>query len=717
MNSLHWGDESLAIELAWDDASAVGVRSIRSGGAHVAVTDVVPLVEILTVGAGHEPASDRLDHTQIGRSLRYVAHVDESDATRALLRVTQRDAVRGIEATITLESPNGSGCIRAEVEVVNVGRSTAVLRSVTSWSSGFGDLAGGHVEASVDATEPVDSAGPADRSGFESWSLVSGTGEWLGENRWSRRGMREAGIAAIREDLTGHDRRSSLGAVSYGTWSTGGALPVAGIESTEIGAAWLWQIEHNGGWRWEIGENRTGGVFSLSGPTDRDHSFTLALAPGERFTTVPVTVAFASTFTAALENLTGYRRGARLPHLDNERLSVVFNDYMNTLNGDPTTERLLPLVDAAAEVGAEIFCIDAGWYDDSGSWWGSVGEWQPSTVRFPAGLDEVIEHIRSRGMTPGLWLEPEVVGVRSPLVDRLPDEAFLQRFGERVEEHDRYHLDLRHPAVIAHLDAVVDRLVDDFGIGFFKFDYNVNPGAGTDLDADSPGHGLLLHNRAHLAWLDAVLERHPELIIENCSSGAMRMDFAMLSRLQMQSTSDQQDFRLYPPIAAAAPLSMLPEQAASWAYPQPEMTEEEVAFCLVTGLLGRYYLSGYLNRMTPAQRALVREAVAAAKQLRGAISRSTPFWPTGLPNGDGAVSLGLADGQTLYASVWNRGGSEPIRLELPRLRGHDVIVDTVFPRELAEWTTKWNGEEGILTVRAVDAETSARTFRITPSTA
>jgi alpha-galactosidase len=711
MNTLQWGDESLAIELAWNDASAVGVHSIRSGGGHVVMSDIVPLVEIVTVGAGHQPASDRLDHTQIGRSLRYVAHVDEGDATRSRLRVIQRDVERGIEATITLESPSGSGCIRAEVEVANIGRSTMVLRSVTSWSSAFGDTPGGRSEASDGAVEPVD------RSGFESWSLVSGTGEWLGENQWSRRSIREAGLTGIREDLTGHDRRSSLGAASYGTWSTGGSLPVAVIESTLIDGAWIWQIEHNGAWRWEIGENLSGGVFSLSGPTDRDHAFTLALAPGERFSTVPVTVAFAATFATALAQLTGYRRLGRRPHLDNERMSVVFNDYMNTLNGDPTTERLLPLIDAAAEAGAEIFCIDAGWYDDSGSWWGSVGEWRPSTVRFPAGLDEVIEHIRSRGMTPGLWLEPEVVGVHSPLVDRLPDEAFLQRSGERLEEHERFHLDLRHPAVIEHLDAVVDRLVDDFGIGFFKFDYNINPGAGTDLDADSPGHGLLLHNRAHLAWLDAVLERHPELIIENCASGAMRMDFAMLSRLQMQSTSDQQDFRLYPAIAAAAPLSMLPEQAASWAYPQPEMTDEEVAFCLVTGLLGRFYLSGYLNRMTPGQRALVREAVDAAKKLRGAITRSTPFWPTGLPNGNGAVSLGLADGDALYASVWSRGGSEPIRLELPSLRGGDVIVDTVFPRELEEWTTQWNGEEGVLTVRAVDAETSARTFRITPSTA
>ncbi|CAL8976687.1 hypothetical protein TESS_TESS_01150 [Tessaracoccus sp. O5.2] len=37
---------------------------------------------------------------------------------------------------------------------------------------------------------------------------------------------------------------------------------------------------------------------------------------------------------------------------------------MNTLGGDPTTEKLLPLIDAAAGVGAEVFVVDAGWYDD-----------------------------------------------------------------------------------------------------------------------------------------------------------------------------------------------------------------------------------------------------------------------------------------------------------------------------------------------------------------
>ena len=68
---------------------------------------------------------------------------------------------------------------------------------------------------------------------------------------------------------------------------------------------------------------------------------------------------------------------------------------------------------------------------------------------------------------------------------------------------------------------MVDRLVGDYGVGYFKLDYNINPGAGTDQRRDSaPAHGLLDHNRAHLDWLDGVLDRHPDLMLENCASGA-----------------------------------------------------------------------------------------------------------------------------------------------------------------------------------------------------
>lgn len=80
-------------------------------------------------------------------------------------------------------------------------------------------------------------------------------------------------------------------------------------------------------------------------------------------------------------------------------------------------------------------------------------------------------------------------------------------------------------------------------------------GPGTDKGGTSLGQGLLEHQRALLDWLDAVQARHPELLIENCASGAMRMDYAMLSRLHLQSTSDQQHPLLYATITAAASAS------------------------------------------------------------------------------------------------------------------------------------------------------------------
>jgi alpha-galactosidase len=181
----------------------------------------------------------------------------------------------------------------------------------------------------------------------------------------------------------------------------------------------------------------------------------------------------------------------------------------------------------------------------------------------------------------------------------------------------------------------------------------------------------------------------------------------------MQSTSDQQDFTKYPPIAATAPISLLPEQAASWAYPQPGMNEEEVAFCLVTGLLGRFYVSGHLNEMTEAQRRMVAEAISVAKTLREAIATGRAHWPGGLPGWtDPWISLGLTGSGGDLVSVWHRGGASSTELAFPHLTGRDLTVATVFPADLPEWKTAWDSASGILTVQA-DGDLGARTLRLT----
>ena len=177
-------------------------------------------------------------------------------------------------------------------------------------------------------------------------------------------------------------------------------------------------------------------------------------------------------------------------------------------------------------------------------------------------------------------------------------------------------LDFRNPEVIDHANEVIDRLVKEYGVGYIKMDYNIEPGIGTEYQADSFGDGLLQHERAYLKWLDDVFARYPDLVIENCSSGGQRMDYAMLKRYSIQSTSDQENYLNYASISANAPTGLTPEQAAVWSYPLLEGTTEEVVFNMVNAILLRVHQSGHLAQISPERRALVKEGLDYYKTIR-----------------------------------------------------------------------------------------------------
>ncbi|NMM99043.1 alpha-galactosidase [Bifidobacterium olomucense] len=699
MGTFTWGNDALALTFEIPDDGPAAVADLRAADLDVRFNHRMPLTEILATGTGHWLANDRLVHTDLGRALRYVSHQESADRHVSRLDITLAEAALGLTVTVHYELPQGVPMFRTWVTVANTGDpadaaspvlgadDAIVLESVTSLVSAFGAPAGKSADC-------------------DAWRLLECENEWLGEGRWHVTSTSDL-FPRLAQQMTGHNPRGAHSVVNTGTWSTGRHTPLALLESKTLGLTWLFQIEHNAAWRWEIGRDTEDGYLALSGPTDVDHDWAKRLAPGESFDTVPASATIAPDFEDAIANVTAYRRTMRLEKADNAHPRVIFNDYMNTINGDPTTDKLLPLVKGAAESGIEIFCIDAGWYDDTGDWWPSVGEWLPSKKRFPGGITEVIDAIRGAGMIAGLWLEPEVIGVKSPMAKSLPETAFFHRHGRRVVEQERYLLDLRDPAARKHLDDTVDRLVNDYGVGYFKFDYNVSPDAGTDLNADSAGDGLLGHNRAYSAWVEGLHRRHPELIIENCSSGGMRMDFAQTSRFQVQSTSDQQDFRLYPVIAAAAPMLMTPEQAGNWAYPNANDNPEEFAFNLNTTFLGRFFLSGYINRMSAEQRALIVQAVEAYKRhVQPVIGSAVPFWPLGLPGwNDTVLALGLKADNRSFVTVWSRDGEGgSVTLALPQFRGKTVETKTLLPvgDGFPEWPVSWNADDGTATVSVPD---------------
>jgi alpha-galactosidase len=653
----------LELTASWDDDAPATMR-LRLPGQPAGVTSSQPLVEALAAGHGRNWSGRRYVTTMIGQRLRHRSHRMERTGVWQTLSLTQFDEATGLEFVSVLSVHDDHRAVRGVTRVHNAGAEAVTLLAVSSLV--FADFAW------------------QDSGSVDSMALLRGRSDWLAEGQWAEQGLREAGLPDLTYDGRPFRTRGCIEASSVSSWSTAYELPVAVVRDTRSGRGWSFQIEHNGGWLWQVGEMADGLYVALLGPTDEQHQWRVELAPGESFETVPASLALEDGAAGGpIEALTAFRRAQpRTPRPNG--LPVVFNDYMNTVNGDPDAELLHPLIDAAADAGAECFVIDAGWYANGDDWWDSVGEWQPSTHRFPNGIDEVLEHVRQRGMVPGLWLEPEVVGVNSPVALKLPDSAFLQRDGVRVTDHGRYHLDFSAEATVAFLDEVLDRLVNDHGVGYFKFDYNIRAGVGSDANTASAGHGLLLHNRAYLAWIDALRQRHPLLVLENCASGGMRQDFATVSRFDLQSTSDQEDFHAYAPIAAAAPMLVLPEQAGNWAYPQPGMSDEDVIYTLCTGVLGRLYLSGWLNRLDPAQRGIVTQAVQAHKRLRDRMPSSDPFWPLGLPGWDDEwVALGLRDRDgAVFVTIWRRGeqaGRATVPLPPPPAGHHWDAPTAVFP--------------------------------------
>ena len=680
-----------------DSVLPTGSESTSNASTYFASTSL-PLVDVRLSGEAN--LSDKTAKSMIGgyiaSRLRYKSHSEEKGTLpgEKTLHVVLHDEKTGITATKHMSIFDGLPFLRSSTTVRNDSSVPIVVNAIPAL------IVGGLCSS---------------KKWWHDYRIHYANNTWFRETNWQTRnlpdvGLDDLGLYSTMPSTMTHlasmatfslSNRSSFSSQRYLPMGFLSRVPESGPEET-----WIWQVESNASWKWELGDYNDNLYIGAGGPSADDHDWREKLAPGEETTSVTACVGHVyAEQDAAFAALTNYRRRIRRPHVDHERLPIIFNDYMNCLMGDPTEDKILALLGPVAASGAEYFVIDAGWYADDGNWWDDVGEWQPSQRRFPSGFKVLLDKILDAGLRPGLWIEPEVIGVRNSMAQNLPNEAFFQRDGQRITEKGRYQLDFRHPAVRQHLDTVFDKYVRDFGVGYFKFDYNIEVTQGTDVNASSAGSAQLGHNRAYLAWVSSLLDRYPDLVIENCSSGAQRMDYAMLATHTLQSTSDQQDPEMYAAISATVHTAVAPEQGATWAYPQPSWSDEINALTVVNSLLGRIHLSGRLDIMSEAQLKIVYDGMKVYRDIRGDIPHSEPFWPLGLAGWhDEWLALGMKAKTTggakrCYMAVWRRGGSTSCVLPVAPFKGLGKVVkvELLYPT-MMETKSSWDEAAAALTV-------------------
>ena len=532
------------------------------------------------------------------------------------------------------------------------------------------------------------------------YMIYSFRNTWEGEYQTEQTSFKDAGLNFYSDhQMTGAFRRCSLG-----SFTTANYMPSMFVEDRKEGKIWFASMEAEGNWQLEVScnayEKGVPGSYYIAAYTldDRYCQATVVLAPGETFSASPMVFGNRQGgIEEAVAALTSFRR-AKYKRRDNP---VVFNDYMNCLWTAITPKCHIPLVNSAAAAGAECFCIDAGWFSER-HWDGWLGDWKPKDELFgEGGLKGLIDYIGSKGMTASIWLETECCGENTEAFKHAPKRWFIQRNGKLVGDKSRRFFNFAEPDMFAYMKSCYQYLYD-LGIRFIKNDYNACLGACCD-----PGRsGLIAYHRAAMAFYEDIRATFPDLVLENCGSGAMRCDYGTLKHFDMQSTSDQEQYQLYPSIIQGALMHMLPEQAGIWAYPYPlpfydrenktyltdkkylkSMADgEQTAFNMVSGLAGCLYLSGNIDRADDLNAALISEGIAFAKAQRGFISKSSAVFPYGLTalHDDDFVVVGLKSDSEMLLYVWRtEGNKKSATFSLGKYFPQGFTVKQSYPERLS----------------------------------
>ena len=304
---------------------------------------------------------------------------------------------------------------------------------------------------------------------------------------------------------------------------------------------------------------------------------------------------------------------------------VVVNTWEATYF-DHRLEELTALADAAAEVGAERFVLDDGWFLGRRHERAGLGDWVVDPAVWPDGLHPLVDHVRGLGLEFGLWVEPEMVNEDSDLARQHPDWLLRGRAGLPDTWRSQQVLDLQHPEAYAHVRDGLGAVLDEYDIAYLKWDHN------RDLvdvaHAGRPAvHGQTL---ALYHLLDELRAAHPALEIESCASGGGRVDLGVLERTDRVWASDTLDPLLRTPLQRWTTLLVPPELVgAHVGGPVAHTTGRTARLPLraAVALLGHFGIEWDLSSLGPEDRAAVAAWVTLHKELRPLVAEGRTVRP------------------------------------------------------------------------------------------
>lgn len=211
-----------------------------------------------------------------------------------------------------------------------------------------------------------------------------------------------------------------------------------------------------------------------------------------------------------------------------ERPRPVHYNCWEAVYFDHQLDELKEIASLAAGLGAERFVLDDGWFGSRDDDTQALSDWEVDPRKYPEGLDPLIEHIHSEGMSFGIWFEPEMINPDSNIFRAHPEWALGGE--DQILGRQQMALNMALPEVRDFLFDRISKILNDHAIDYIKWDHNrVLP----TPDA--------AQTRGSYELLDRLRTVHPNVEIESCASGGGRIDFGILSRTHRVWLSDSND--------------------------------------------------------------------------------------------------------------------------------------------------------------------------------
>jgi alpha-galactosidase len=308
----------------------------------------------------------------------------------------------------------------------------------------------------------------------------------------------------------------------------------------QYGNCYAMSFVYSGNFKGETLKDQFGQTRALMGL--QDEMFSYPLAEGETFYTPEVLLTFSGSGMNLLsQNLHRCIRQHICRGKYKESVRPVLVNSWEASYFDFDGDTLYELAKEAKHAGIDMLVLDDGWFgkrDDDNS---GLGDWFVNEKKLGGTLGDLIKKINDLGVKFGIWVEPEMISEDSDLYREHPDWALTISGRNPVHARNQLVLDFSRKEVVDHIFDQICKVLDQGNIEYVKWDMNRSLMDVFSRGTEDQGRVMYDYVLGLYDFLERIVTRYPDLLIEGCSGGGGRFDAGMMYYTPQIWCSDNTD--------------------------------------------------------------------------------------------------------------------------------------------------------------------------------